>query len=50
MLPGSRRASYVAFGREDGRTLYVDKVWKRKTKLIGAPSLKRPVKPSKPRS
>ena len=52
MPPGSRRASYVAFGGEDMTTLYVgnvDKVWKRKTKLQGAPSWKGPVLPPKPR-
>ena len=52
MPTGSRRPSYVAFGGPDGKTLYVgnvDKVYKRKTKLVGAPSWKSPVKPPKPR-
>jgi sugar lactone lactonase YvrE len=52
MPHGSRRPSYVAFGGADGKTLYVgnvDKVWKRKTKMVGAPSWKGPVKPPKPR-
>ena len=52
MPHGSRRPSYVAFGGEDGKTLYVgnvDKVWKRKTKMVGAPSWRGPVKPPKPR-
>lgn len=52
MPPGSRRPSYVAFGGADGMTLYVgnvDKVYKRKTKMVGAPSWKGPVLPPKPR-
>jgi len=52
MPPGSPRSCYVAFGGADGKTLYVanvDKVYKRKTKMTGAPSWKGPVNPAKPR-
>ncbi|MGI9242673.1 MAG: SMP-30/gluconolactonase/LRE family protein [Verrucomicrobiales bacterium] len=52
MPVGSRRPSYVAFGGEDGTTLYVgnvDKLYRRKTKMTGAPSWKGPIKPPKPR-
>lgn len=48
---GSRRPCYAEFGGPDGKTLYVanvDKVWKRKTNLVGAHHWKAPVKPPKP--
>ncbi|WP_417736627.1 SMP-30/gluconolactonase/LRE family protein [Rosistilla oblonga] len=52
MPPGSRRPSYVAFGGPDRKTLYVanvDKIYRRKTQLVGADNWKQPVKPPKPR-
>lgn len=52
MPQGSKRACYARFGGPDGKTLYVanvDKVVKRKTKLVGANPWQVPVKPPKPR-
>ena len=52
MPPGSRRPCYARFGGPDGKTLYVanvDKVVKRKTKLVGANAWQAPVKPPKPK-
>lgn len=50
--PGSRRASYVAFGEAGGQTHYVgnvDKVWRRMAQLVGAPPWKSLVRVSEPR-
>jgi sugar lactone lactonase YvrE/enterochelin esterase-like enzyme len=52
MPPGSKRPCYTEFGGPENKTLYVanvDKVWKRKTKLVGAKSWLGPVKPPVPR-
>ena len=52
MPPESPRPCYVEFGGPDRQTLYVaniDKVYKRKTQLVGAPAWKPPVMPPKPR-
>ena len=48
---GSKRPCYARFGGSDNTTLYVanvDKIWKRKTQLVGAKPYAPPVKPPKP--
>lgn len=48
---GSKRPCYARFGGPDNKTLYVanvDKIWKRKTQLVGAKPYALPVKPPKP--
>jgi sugar lactone lactonase YvrE len=48
---GCERPCYVRFGGADNQTLYVanvDKIWKRKTSLVGAKPYEAPVKPPKP--
>ncbi len=48
---GSKRPCYARFGGLDNKTLYVanvDKIWKRKTQLVGAKPYAPPVKPPKP--
>jgi gluconolactonase len=48
---GSKRPCYARFGGPDNKTLYVanvDKIWKRKTQLIGAKPYEKPVMPPKP--
>ena len=48
---GSKRPCYARFGGPDNKTLYVanvDKIWKRKTQLVGAKPYAPPVKPPKP--
>lgn len=52
MPAGSKRPCYARFGGPDGKTLYVanvDKVWKRKTNLVGTFPWESPPKPPKPR-
>ncbi len=52
MPSNSNRPCYVELGGPDRQTLYVanvDKVYKRKSKMIGAPAWKAPVTPPKPR-
>ena len=47
---GSNRPCYARFGGLDNKTLYVanvDKIWKRKTQLVGAKPYAPPVKPPK---
>ena len=49
---GDGRTNYVCFGGENRKTLYVatrHTIYKRPTKLTGAPAWKAPVKPPKPR-
>ncbi|MGN6544803.1 MAG: SMP-30/gluconolactonase/LRE family protein, partial [Aureliella sp.] len=48
---GCERPCYARFGGADNQTLYVanvDKIWKRKTSLVGAKPYEAPVKPPKP--
>jgi sugar lactone lactonase YvrE len=48
---GSKRPCYARFGGTDNQTLYVanvDKILKRRTKLVGAKPYEKPVKPPKP--
>ncbi len=48
---GSKRPCYARFGGPDNKTLYVanvDKIWKRRTQLVGAKPYAPPVKPPKP--
>jgi gluconolactonase len=48
---GCKRPCYARFGGPDNKTLYVanvDKIWKRKTQLVGAKPHAAPVKPPKP--
>jgi gluconolactonase len=48
---GCKRPCYARFGGPDNKTLYVanvDKIWKRKTQLIGAKPQNGPTKPPKP--
>lgn len=48
---GSKRPCYARFGGADNQTLYVanvDKILKRRTKLVGAKPYAEPVKPPKP--
>ncbi len=49
---GNKRPCYARFGGPDNKTLYVanvDKIWKRKTELVGAKPYAPPVKPPKPK-
>ena len=47
----AKRVSYTAFGGKDSKTLYIatgNRVYKRRTKLIGAQPWQAPVKPPRP--